>query len=258
MKSKALISALTAGVFVATPLAVSADEIHLTGVVRDFLVSHPDMQNPTKNFGVKTGLVKNKLSSDGKPVLVDHHDGVRGMITSASSFHQWFRDTPGVNISIPFSITLDNGQDKPGGLYSFAVEKPDYFFPIDGLGWGDTAKDRNGNYRNFYFTYEIQTEFTFIPSYDRDYDMTFSFTGDDDVWVFINDRLAVDIGGVHGQAHRSINLDKKSQELGLEEGQNYTLSFFFAERHTTESNFRIETTLRLVDIPPTTVSPLYD
>ena len=258
MRNKTLMTALAGGVFAAVPLAVSADEIQLTGVVRDFLVSHPDMQNPTKNFGVKTGLVKDNLSSDGKPVLVDGHDGVRGMITSASSFDQWFRDTPGVNISIPFSITLDNGEEEAGGLYSFAVEKPNYFFPIDGLGWGDTATDRNGDSRNFYFTYEIQTEFTYIPKDERDYDMTFSFTGDDDVWVFINGKLAVDIGGVHGQAHRSINLDDKAEDLGLVEGENYTLDFFFAERHTSESNFRIETTLHLVEVEPTTVAPLYD
>lgn len=258
MKNKTLIAALAGGLLTATPMAVSADEIQLTGVVRDFLVSHPDMQNPTKNYGVKTGLVKDELGSDGKPVLVDGHDGVRGMITSEASFNQWFRDTPGVNISIPFSINLDNGQEEAGGLYSFAVEKPNYFFPIDGQGWGDTARDRNGDYRNFYFTYEIQTEFTYIPEDERDYDMTFSFTGDDDVWVFINGKLAVDIGGVHGQAQRSVNLDDAAEELGLTEGENYTLDFFFAERHTTESNFRIETTLTLVDIPPTSISPLYD
>jgi len=258
MKNKTLIAALAGGLVAAMPLAVNADEIQLTGTVRDFLVSHPDMQFPDKDFGVRTGLVKDQLGADGKPVLVDGHDGQRGMISSESSFNQWFRDVPDVNISMPLAITLDNGQEEAGGLYTFAVEKPEYFFPIDGLGWGDTARDKNGNDRNFYFTYEISTEFTFIPAADRDYEMTFSFTGDDDVWVFINGKLAVDIGGVHGQAQRSINLDEQADELGLEEGENYTLHFFFAERHTTESNFRIETTLTLQDVPPTTVSPLYD
>ena len=258
MNNKTLITAIAGGLLASAPVSTLADEIVLTGTVRDFLVSHPDMQNPTKDFGVKTGLVKDNLSEDGKPMLVDNHNGVRGMISSESSFNQWFRDVPDVNISMPLSITLDNGQEEAGGLYTFAVEKPDYYFPIDGLGWGDTARDRNGHYRNFYFTYEIETEFTFIPAAERDYDMTFSFTGDDDVWVFINGKLAVDIGGVHGQAHRSVNLDEQAAELGLTEGENYSLHFFFAERHTTESNFRIETTLRLVDVPPTSISPLYD
>lgn len=258
MKNKTLIAAFAGGLLASTPLAVSADEIQLTGVVRDFLVSHPDMEFAYKDFGVRTGLVKSTLSEDGKPVLVDGHNGRRGMISSESSFNQWFRDVPGVNIAMPYSITLDNGQEEPGGLYTFAVEKPYYFFPIDGQGWGDKARDRNGHYRNFYFTYEIETEFTYIPQADRDYEMTFSFTGDDDVWVYINGKLAVDIGGVHGQAQRSVNLDQKAAELGLTEGENYKLNFFFAERHTTESNFRIETTLTLVDVPPTTISPLYD
>lgn len=258
MKNKTLMMALSGGLLAGMPLTTTADEIVLTGVVRDFLISHPDMQNPTKDFGVRAGLVEDELSSDGKPVLASGHNGVRGMITSAKSFNQWFRDTPGVNISIPFSIKLDNGQEEEGGLYTFAVEKPNYFFPIDGLGWGDTARDRNGDYRNFYFTYEIQTEFTYTPKDERDYEMVFSFTGDDDVWVYINGKLAVDIGGVHGQARRSINLDNKAEQLGLTEGEDYSLHFFFAERHTSESNFRIETTLKLVDVPPTSIAPLYD
>ena len=258
MKNKTLIAALAGGILAAMPMTAGADEIVLTGVVRDFLVSHPDMQNPNKDFAVRTGLIKDTLSSDGKPVLVDGHDGYRGMITSKDSFNQWYRDVPGVNITMPYSITLSNGMEGPGGLYSYAVERPHYFFPIDGKGWGDTAIDKYGHYRNFYFTYEIHTEFTYIPKDERNYDMVFSFTGDDDVWVFINGKLVVDLGGVHSQAVGSVNLDEKAQELGLTEGENYKLDFFFAERHTTESNFRMETTLTLVAVPPTSVSPLYD
>ena len=258
MKNKTLMAAIAGGCLAVMPMSADADEMVLTGVVRDFLVSHPDMQFPDKDFGVRTGLVKNELSEDRKPVLVDDHNGKRGMISSAESFNQWFRDVPGVNITIPYSIRLDNGLEGEGGLYSFAVEKPYYFFPIDGLGWGDTATDRNGHKRNFYFTYEIHTEFTYIPKDEREYDRVFSFTGDDDIWVFINGKLAVDLGGVHGQSHGSVNLDDAAATLGLVEGENYTLDFYFAERHTTESNFRMETTLRLIEVPPTSVSPLYD
>jgi len=258
MERKHLLAASFALGLAGIPLVATADKIELTGVVRDFVVAHPDMENPNKKFGVATGLVKTDLGADGKPVLVDNHDGVRGMISSRASFNQWFRDTPGVNIAIPYTIALDNGQDEPGGTYKFAVEKPNYFFPIDGQGFGDKARDANGHYRNFYFTYEIKTEFRYIDPKARNYAMVFTFTGDDDVWVYINGKLAVDIGGVHGQASRSVNLDEKAAQLGLEPGEMYPLDFFFAERHTTESNFRIETTLLLQGIPPTTISPLYD
>lgn len=253
-----LLRALAVAAAVGPASTTLADSVQLTGVIRDFKVSHPDMEYPQKNFGVRTGVVLSTLGSDRKPVLNPSANLAAAMISDATSFNQWFRDVPNVNISIPYTITLENSDPQRPQTYIFAVEKPHYFFPIDGLGWNDTATDKNGKKRNFYFTYEIHTEFTYTPRSERNYDLVFTFTGDDDVWVFVNGKLAVDIGGVHGQASRSINLDSAAAALGLVEGQTYPLDFFFAERHTTESNFRIETTITLKEVPPTTVSPLYD
>ncbi len=260
MTKKFLTSALVAAGMIAVP--AQAETIELTGVLRDFKVDHPDMQYPNKSFGVKANLVESQIGQDAKPVLRTDQDPNRGMIDGPDSFNQWFNDVPGVNIAVPHTIALDNGQEGPGGVYSFAREKQlsgdlKYFFPMDNLGWNDSQSVSTGTH-NFYFTYEIHTEFTYTDPADRDEAMVFSFTGDDDVWVFINGVLAVDIGGVHGQAQRSINLDSAAEDLGLTPGGTYTLDFFFAERHTTESNFRIETTLQLEEVAPTTISPLYD
>lgn len=260
MNTKTLIGALAVAGFCAVP--AQADSIELTGIIRDFKIDHPDMQYPHKSFGVRTGLVMADLGGDGKPVLNTGTDYNNGMIDGPESFNQWFRDVPEVNIAVPHAIVLDNGQEAPGGVYTFAREKQlsgdlKYFFPMDGMGWNDSQSVSTGTH-NFYFTYEIHTQFTYTDPSEREEAMTFSFTGDDDVWVYINGKLAVDIGGVHGQATRSINLDSAAADLGLEPGGTYTLDFFFAERHTTESNFRIETTLQLEEVQPTTVSPLYD
>jgi fibro-slime domain-containing protein len=242
------------------PAIADTTTMELTGTIRDFTTDHPDFQNPNKNFGVKTGMVEDTLDADGKPVLKSSN-GTRGMVTSVESHRQWFRDVPGVNIALPLTITLENSDPSRPEVFIFAREKQqpapyNYFFPIDGKGFADWA-DGSGRH-NFYFTYELETEFTYTDPAERDYPMTFKFTGDDDVWVFINNKLACDIGGVHGQASDEVNLDDEVEALGLEVGETYSLVLFFAERHTTQSNFRVETSLTLVEVPPTTISPLYD
>ena len=265
MKRKTLLTAIAGGML-AIPTFASAEDVEredvvLTGLVRDFLISHPDMQHSQKSFGVRTGLVEEELGDDGLPVLDTSNDYSRGMISGVSSFNQWFRDVPGVNVSFPYAITLEPHPDKPGVMY-YAREKQmsgamKYFFPADGMGYNDTQTVNTGTH-NFYFTYELRTMFTYSDPDERDYEMDFSFVGDDDVWVYINGKLAVDIGGVHSQADGSVNLDDAAEDLGLEAGGSYELVLFFAERHTTQSNFRIETTLYLEEVAPTIVSPLYD
>lgn len=282
MKGTQLLCALVAAGLVGG--AATAEEtpssITLTGVLRDFKTDHPDFEAyPGTSM---TGIVTDRLV-DGKPEL--HMDNFRNKnrtkaVHSPESFAQWFRSVPDVNIEVAHAITLTPHPNKPG-VYWFAREKqmpaPDnYFFPLDGKGWGNSKgplKWASPGSHNYHFTYELRTEFTYTPRNERDKDMVFEFTGDDDVWVYINGKLAVDLGGVHQQEKGSINLDtgkfkrynaegskthEKTIDLGLEAGKTYELVLFFAERHTSESNFRIETTMKLKEIPPTTISPLYD
>ncbi len=84
-----------------------------------------------------------------------------------------------------------------------------------------------------HFTTEIHTSFQYNGG------ETFTFTGDDDVWVFINKKLVIDLGGVHGNSPGMVALDT----LGLTPGLVYPLDVFHAERHTVQSNFRIDTTI---------------
>jgi len=75
--------------------------------------------------------------------------------------------------------------------------------------------------------------------------MMFSFTGDDDLFVFINDRLVIDLGGVHDAETASVNLDT----LGLTPGQTYWFDLFYAERHTVNAQFSIQTSIVFMPSP---------
>ncbi|MEL6497652.1 MAG: fibro-slime domain-containing protein [Planctomycetota bacterium] len=240
------------------------ESIRITGVIRDFKVSHPDFE--TYPGSHNENMVLDDLGEDGKPVLNVDLAASRGWgqnagVTSEEGFNQWYRDVPGVNVSMPLTIELARENRVSGPVYVFAKERPEYFFPVDSQGYGLSMEGllwSPPGTHNFHFTYELETEFTYTDPKDRDNDLVYTFTGDDDVWVFINGKLAIDIGGVHGQMSRSVNLDEKAEELGLEAGGTYQLKLFFAERHTSESNFRIETNITLRPAKLPTMSALAD
>lgn len=240
------------------------DSIRISGVIRDFKVTHPDFE-AYPGSGIKN-MVLHELGGDGKPVLDVDRAASRGWgsnagVTSEESFDQWFRDVPGVNVSMPHAIELQREERASGTVFVFAKEKPEYFFPIDSSGYGlsmEGLRWASPGTHNFHFTYELETQFTYTDPAEREHELVYKFTGDDDVWVFINGKLAIDLGGVHSQQSQSINLDQAAADLGLEPGESYQLKLFFAERHTSESNFRIETNLVLRPAKLPTMSALAD
>lgn len=226
IKPFAIVAAITAAAG-----AASADSINLAVTYRDFLDTHPDMESVIS--GLDAGIVQNALGGDGKPVYAGQagNPSTHGQ----AAFDQWYRDVDGVNTRIDSSLTLVNGINPDPNIYTFSSNS---FFPLDGLGFGNQSRSHN-----YHFTMELATSFVYAGG------ETFSFTGDDDLWLFINNQLVIDLGGVHGAESASVNLDS----LGLTIGQSYAFNLFFAERHTTESNFRMETSIRLAEVPlPTT------
>lgn len=140
---------------------------------------------------------------------------------------------------------------KKNGVYNYNNSN---FFPMDNKGFGNEG---NINH-NFHFTLESHSKFWF----DGSKDLTFNFTGDDDVWVYINNNLVIDLGGIHPAQTQSITIQKdgtiRNSKLGTignlpSEGW-YDFDFFFMERHTTQSNLNISTNMEFkpkIDIKKT-------
>ena len=198
----------------------------LEATVRDFSPrTHPDFES---NFasGLDVGIVQSTLGPDDKPVYAGMP---RTKSTSGqANFDMWYRDTPGINLSEPLELQLLPVEDEPG-LFTYDDLE---FFPIDGQLLGNEGR---GN--NFHFTLEASTTFEYRGT------EVFSFAGDDDMWVFINRRLAIDLGGLHSSLSASVTLDDFAATAGMTRGNVYPLHFFFAERHTIDSHFTIRTSI---------------
>ncbi len=247
------LSGADAGSAASTPTGGTCGNI-LLGVVRDFVGGtgvgqNPDFQGPLYGNNVTTGLVASLLGTDQKPVYASKCEEATVTspmpptcpfgpeTTTKADFDQWYRYTQGVNL--PFIVRLFFAPEA-NGLFTF---QSSLFFPLDNAGFGNTpgVTGNDGKPHNFSFTTELHTQFKYGGG------ETFTFTGDDDVWVFINGNLAVDLGGLHVPESGSVNLDASAATFGLSKGNTYDLDLFHAERHDPGSNFRIDTNLSFVD-----------
>ncbi|MCA9295520.1 MAG: fibro-slime domain-containing protein [Phycisphaerales bacterium] len=147
-----------------------------------------------------------------------------GGITDNSTFAQWFTDVPGINQSMPHSIELTYVGD---GIFEF---ESDEFFPAT-----DQLLGNEGEANNYFFTYSISMD----CEYSGCGEQFFEVRATDDVWVFVDDQLVIDLGGVIHGATQRIDLDR----LGLTDGNTYKVRVFIAQRNHSESELALRTNI---------------
>ena len=128
-------------------------------------------------------------------------------------------------------------QSKKAPKNSYQLDRR-VFFPLDDGDPYATPLGNQGQSHNQGFTGELHATFAAVANSDL------HVRADDDLYVFVNNQLVIDLGGTHSALTADLALD----DLGLTSGESYPLDLFYAERLGATGAFTLQTDLVLVSV----------
>ena len=195
--------------------------------------------------GVTTGVlgpIGTALGTNGLPILINPSNSPG--YSTQENFDQWWLG-PSVGVTNPGAVGptfVLLALTEESGKWVHKVANP--FHPLKDRGfddpagfpqicYGDAQAPHVCGYKSLqkqnagFFALKCVSDFIYTKQYGPTgqlIPMDFTFKGDDDVWIYINNKLAVDIGGLHGAEERTVNV----HSLGLSDGCAYPIHLFQA------------------------------
>lgn len=205
---------------------------------------------PDKNMATVT----DKSTSNGESYELP----IYGMAVDAYDKLTLKRDTDGSYYLTAYNATEVIYDETNRSIYNSGTGSTTqrFFYPINDKGYdaylGDTTdttakSSADTNYpAHTNGNYTLRGEAQFV--YRKDDNLFFTFTGDDDVYLFVNGQLVFDLGGAHWSLEDTVYINDVADKLGLVDGEVATFTFFYMERFSDCSNFSMRTNLTLAEV----------